>query len=602
MRKWYQAGLAMVTLAAVVTPAGAQQPEPLGSCPAPAAGTVAEVDRRSVYVPMEDGTRLAVDVFLPHGLASTTRLPAVLVSTRYWRAGEGQPAGGNERFWLSRGYALVSADLRGTGASYGQWFYPWSPREVKDIGGLVAWITTQGWSDGQVGSIGTSYTGNTAQYVAASGNPAVKAVIPRFMDFDVYADLTYPGGVVNEMLIRDWGKMVYAMDMNKVEGAAAGVRRVDGDSNGALLAGAVQDHQANPPLYQSMAGIAYRDDVVPAFGGATNDLAGTYRYRAAIEKGGVPIFGWASWLDAGTSQGLVNRFMNWSNPQLVVIGPWSHGGGFHASPFLPADTPTVPDRARQNEQAACFFDQFMKAKANGIPAGKRMIYYTLAEDKWKATSTWPIAGTRMSRFFFQADHQLAARRPARGQDVYQVDFDATTGTHNRWDTQLSGNDVIYEERSAQDARLLTYTSAPLKSDLEVTGQAIVNLDVISTATDGNFIVYLEDISPEGKSTYVTEGLLRALHRKLSTEPAPYRTTYPYRSFKKKDGAPLVPGRSATLTFQTIPTSVLFRAGHRIRLAVAGADKDTFLRVPAEGAVTIRVGRGNSSIDLPVVPR
>ena len=602
MRNTFRIGTLCLGLALIGRPVPAQQPEPLGSCTAPAAGET-EVERRSVYAPMDDGTRLAVDVFLPRGLTAGTRLPAIFVSTRYWRAAQDQPIGPNEQYWLSHGYAFVYADVRGTGASYGQWFYPWSPREVKDIGGLVSWIAAQPWSDGQVGSIGTSYTGNTAQYVAATGNPAVKAVVPRFIDFDAYTDLVYPGGVFNEMLIRDWGKMVYAMDMNKVDEAPNGVRRVDADSSGTLIAGAVKDHQGNPPLNQSMNGIIYRDDVVQAFGGATNDMSGTYHYGDVIQKGNVPIFGWASWLDAGTSQGAVNRFMNWSNPQLVVIGPWSHGGGFHASPFLPADTPTVPDRVRQNEQAACFFDQFMKGKGNGIPGGKKMIYYTLAEDKWKSTATWPIAGTRMTRYFFQGEHRLASTRgAAKGRDQYQVDFDVTTGTKNRWYTQLGGYDVVYDERSSQDTRMLSYTSAPLGRDVEVTGQAVVTLDATSTATDGNFIVYLEDLSPDGKSTYVTEGHLRALHRKLSKDPAPYRTTYPYRSFLKKDGAPLVPGQPTTLTFQTIPTSVLLRKGHRIRLAIAGADKDTFQRLPASGGVTISVGRGSSFIDLPVVPR
>jgi putative CocE/NonD family hydrolase len=334
-------------------------------------------------------------------------------------------------------------------------------------------------------------------------------------------------------------------------------------------------------------------------------MSGTYRYRAEIERAATPIFGWASWLDAGTSQGLVNRFMNWSNPQIVVVGPWSHGGGNHASPFRPADTPTEPPSPVQSEQAACFFDQYLRGKANGF-SGKLMIYYTLGEEKWKTTAAWPVKGTKMNRFYFSAGHKLAPNRPTgEGSDEYPVDFEVSTGTHNRWYTQLGGQDVVYEERSGQDGRMLTYTSEPLTKELEVTGQALVNLSVATTATDGNFIVYLEDISPDGKSTYIAEGMLRGLHRKISTEAPPYRTTYPYHSFKKQDGAPMVPGQRTTLTFQLIPTSVLFRAGHRIRIAVAGADKDTFQRTPAEGDVTITVDRSGGSgsfIDLPVVPR
>src|SRR5439155_10012205 len=140
-----------------------------------------------------------------------------------------------------------------------------------------------------------------------------------FMDFDVFSDLTYPGGLVNAFIINDWGKMVHAMDLNEKRGdPPRGVRPVDDDGDQVLLGAAVRDHQQNPPLQESLTGINYRDDVVRQFGGATNDMAGTYRYRAEIERPKVPIFGWASWLDAGTSQGLVNRFRNWRHPQLVV--------------------------------------------------------------------------------------------------------------------------------------------------------------------------------------------------------------------------------------------------------------------------------------------
>jgi len=344
---------------------------------------------------------------------------------------------------------------------------------------------------------------------------------------------------------------------------------------------------------------------VKQFGGATNDMSGTYRYREPIEKSGVPIFGWASWLDAGTSQGVLNRFINWSNPQIAVIGPWSHGGGHHASPYFSAEKPTDPTATAQRGQAACFFGHYLKRQSAGMNE-KALIYYTLAEDKWKKTSVWPVVGTSSQRFYLGADGELGRSRPtAQGDDRYQVDFSTTTGVKNRWYTQLGGFDVVYQDRTEQDRRMLTYTPGPLTADLKVTGQPVVTLEVTSTATDGNFFVYLEDVSPQGTSTYVTEGMLRALHRKLSTEPPPYRTTYPYRSYLKKDGQPLVPGQATTLTFQLLPTSVLFRAGHRIRIAIAGADQDTFQRLPAQGDVTITVRRGGpqgSFIDLPVVPR
>src|SRR5262245_26394151 len=47
-------------------------------------------NRHSVYVPMKDGTRIAVDYYLPtaHGAEAAGKLPVVLHYTRYGRAVE----------------------------------------------------------------------------------------------------------------------------------------------------------------------------------------------------------------------------------------------------------------------------------------------------------------------------------------------------------------------------------------------------------------------------------------------------------------------------------------------------------------------------------
>ena len=68
---------------------------------------------------------------------------------------------------------------------------------------------------------------------------------------------------------------------------------------------------------------------------------------------------------------------------------------------------------------------------------------------------------------------------------------------------------------------------------------------------------------------------------------------------------MVPGEVAEVTFALHPTSVLFRRGHRIRIAIAGADADTFARIPAEGMPlwTVEIGPSRAShIMLPVIPR
>ncbi|HEV2765082.1 MAG TPA: CocE/NonD family hydrolase, partial [Pyrinomonadaceae bacterium] len=194
--------------------------------------------------------------------------------------------------------------------------------------------------------------------------------------------------------------------------------------------------------------------------------------------------------------------------------------------------------------------------------------------------------------------QSSAPAADAGADTYAVDFEASTGEKNRWRTQLGGP-VVYPDRAAEDARLLTYTSPPLAADTEITGHPVVTLHVTSTHRDGAFFVYLEEVDEAGRVTYLTEGQLRAIHRKVSQGAPPV----PSRTFRRKDASPLVPGETAELRFALLPVSVLIRKGHRIRVAIAGHDKSVFARTPAEGTPVISVARNRrfaSHVELPLV--
>jgi hypothetical protein len=150
---------------------------------------------------------------------------------------------------------------------------------------------------------------------------------------------------------------------------------------------------------------------------------------------------------------------------------------------------------------------------------------------------------------------------------------------NRWHTNIGGGEVVYSDRRNEDAKLLTYTGPPLPADAEITGSPLVTLFVSSTAVDGAFFVYLEAVAPDGRVTYITEGELRGMCWKVSGEASPYRTLGPYRTFSRKDARPLVPGKTVELTFDLWATSAMIPKGNRIRIAVAGADKDNFARYP-----------------------
>ena len=204
---------------------------------------------------------------------------------------------------------------------------------------------------------------------------------------------------------------------------------------------------------------------------------------------------------------------------------------------------------------------------------------------------------------FKRDYQAEVHF-ALGADEYLVDWTATTGDFTRWHTGLFMADVIYPDRAEESQKLLTSTSPPLDRDMEITGNPIVTLYVASTEEDGAFHVYLEDVAPDGRVTYLTEGVLRAIHRPSAGQP-PYTVQGPYYSFERADAAPLTPGQGMEISFSLYTTSVLIREGHRLWVSVAGHDASVFARHPAEGTPVLTMQRNSlypSHIELPMEAR
>jgi putative CocE/NonD family hydrolase len=346
---------------------------------------------------------------------------------------------------------------------------------------------------------------------------------------------------------------------------------------------------------------------MPLWDGVSMDEWGIHSHVDEVERSGSAIYSWASWTDAGTAQGVLHRFSTLSNPQRAVIGAWSHGARQDTDPFHPADHPVDPPSEAQLLEDLCFYQaQLGPGSGMGDGPARELVYKTMGEEGWKRTEVWPLPQAEMIPWYFQEGGGLSAETPSvSGEDRYTVDFSHTTGTRNRWATNNGAGDVVYPDRAEADARLLTYTSAPLDAELEVTGHPVVTLYLSSTLEDGAVFAYLEDVAPDGRVRYIGEGQLRLLHRKVSEEEPPFVTTVPYHSYKEADGEPMVPGEITEVTFGILPTSVLFRKGHRIRIAIAGADADTFARIPAEGQPVWTVQRSPdraSHVLLPVIPR
>ncbi|MCA1562840.1 MAG: CocE/NonD family hydrolase [Acidobacteria bacterium] len=299
--------------------------------------------RTSRFITMRDGVRLAADIHLPLGLEPSTRLPAILEQTRYHRSIEPRPefrealGKPSKKFveFVTRGYAYVVVDVRGTGASFGSRRMELMPEEVRDGKEVVDWIIKQTWSDGKVGATGVSYVGTTAELLLVNTHPAVTAVAPQFSLFDSYTDIVFPGGVHMTWFTRVWGQAVYNMDRNlfteQARERVIGIRPVDEDADRRLLVEAISAHAPNADVHKEISAITFRDDRGPS--GWTFDEISPHAYVPKLKASGAAIYSYSRWYDGAYAPSAITRFLTVRNRgSRLVIGPWSHGGTFYLSP------------------------------------------------------------------------------------------------------------------------------------------------------------------------------------------------------------------------------------------------------------------------------
>jgi uncharacterized protein len=597
----------------------------------------------SCYLTMRDGVRIAVNLYLPAGLSGGTRLPTILHQTRYYRSMElrrpwrmffaGKPFdpitadARRRRRFVASGYAWVDVDVRGSGASYGSRVCEWSADEIRDGAEIVDWIVRQPWSSGKVGALGNSYNGTAAEFLLVNRHPAVRVIAPCFAIFDVYTDIAFPGGIHAAWFTKTWGRYNDALDRNAPHEIAGwwvkllltGVQPVQGDRGRSLRAAAIAEHRDNYDVHEQALSLTFRDDVAPSDPyhrqrGTGSELIGTpidesgsinlispHNYRHDVEASGAAIYSYSGWFDGAYPHSAIRRFLTIRTAgSRLILGPWNHTGASHIDPLR---NPAKPIFDHDGELLR-FFDHHLRGSDTGIGSEPPVHYFTMVEDRWKSADTWPPPAAPLS-YYLAPNRELSLDPPdsESNADEYRVDQTVGTGEHSRWRSQVGiDGSVRYPDRKAQDEKLLTYTSPPLDHPVEVTGHPVITLFVTSTESDGFFFVYLEDVDARGRVAYVTEGELRAIHRRLSHAPPPYRCVVPYRTFERSDAQPLIAGEIAELKFDLLPTSYLFQQGHHIRVAIAGADASHFAVLPG-GPPTVRVYRSRlhpSRIDLPVI--
>jgi hypothetical protein len=548
------------------------------------------------YVEMRDGTKLAVDIYRPvnwWGRVHTRPLPVVWTYTPYFRRL-------NESYkeWAKYGYVIAEADVRGRGASYGSHQGMHTRVEAFDLYDMTEWFAAQPWCDGNVGMFGCSYTGINQLMAVSTRPPHLKAIFAGCHDFDKYSSFYY-GGIFQDVRWAGWGEYQAATAMQ-----LEGVRPVDGDVDADdsgypdMLEEAVAQHADNVNEAESLASIPYRnmwsDELKTLFWSETCVCT----YVKEIERSGIPIYVFGGFWDPFAKEQF-QEYVNFDNCYKVTVTPSPHCG--FGGPGLDVDL--------QAEQRR-WFDYWLKGIDNGIMDEAPVAYYPVGtmDGQWRFAYDWPLPDVQDTAYYLSEgpsgtvgsvnDGLLTMTAPteATGQDDYTVDYTCSSGSEGPWD--LSAR----PEQTSNDEKGLTYTTAPLASDVELTGHPLLHLWVSSTATDGDFFAYLEEVDEAG-SHYIGYGCLRASHRAVNEVPYD-NLGLPFHGSFIEDIEDLTPGEPVELVFELAAISNIFDAGNRIRLTITCNDESLVELTPEfDPEPTVSVYRNTdytSYITLPVV--
>lgn len=478
-------------------------------------------------IPMSDGEKLPVDIYLPSGWTSG---PAILIQTPYNRQAfrfTGLPLGIFNDIDVSN-YAIVITDWRGFWGGY-QAQHSGAPSHGQDGYSTVEWIASQSWSDGQIGTWGPSALGMVQYQTAREYPPHLKCVCPLVAGPQTLYQEYYPNGCLRTEYLEQldglgFGTSVFVLPFPYYSFAWSGI--------------------AEPAAY-------YPDSIgVPCF-----MIGGWYDHN--VEKM-IDFFGQIRTLSPTSVQ----------NQHRLLMGPWAHGGHGTAQVGTASQGQlSFPTAAGWSDSLALdFFDYHMRSIANGWNNTPYVQYFRMGQNTWQSSASWPPPGYSPVTLYFQPNNTLDITAPASSTASFSYLYDPndpspTVGGPTLRLDQMQGP---YDQSDSVEVRndILLFTTAPLAQDMVLAGNAVVHLEVSSDRTDTDFDIRLCDVYPTGESMIVNDGVYRMRFR---------------NGFTPADTAAMVPGTHYSVDIELPNTSIAFLAGHRIRVDVSSSNYPRFNR-------------------------
>ena len=507
----------------------------------------------SGWIPMKDGIRLAVTLYMPNGGKAGEKFPAVLEYHPY-RKDDGTAQRDYElySYFVRRGYVCARVDIRGFGNSEGvPTDREYSEQEQLDGLQIISWLAHQPWSNGNVGMMGISWSGFNSLQMAMRHAPELKAIIAVDATAELFHDdVHYMDGMAHvdefelnmDMAPGMTGAPDYTLD-EKVLGP-----RFDAPPWSLLYL----KHQHDGPFWRSPVR-PYSEIRIPCFiiGGLLDG------YRDSI----------------------TDMLQQTKAPLKAIVGPWNHTFPHDAVPG-----PEIEWRA----EAVRWWDYWLKGRDTGVLNDPRLVIYVQhwhppnpnlqnVPGEWRREDSWPPRDVRDTVFFPQPNHTLQNTAPAT--EVHQLKYVPSIGV----EAGFWWGELLSDPRPV-DAFSLVYDSAPLREDVAILGRPRALLKASATAPLADWFARLSDVAPDGTVTQITGAGINGAQRESMTERRA-----------------LEPGRVYPLDIAMHLTSWVFPKGHRIRLAVSNALWPMILPTPYSMTTSLELGGDGSRLILPVVP-
>ncbi len=578
---------------------------------------------KDVMVPMRDGVRLAFDVYRParDGDFVAGSFPTIMVHTPYDKTDKRYSEIAD--FFVPRGYNAVLVDLRDRYRSEasGVYYHAATPHTGRDGYDICEWIAAQPWSNGRIGTVGSSYAAITQVRTAIEAPPALTAIWPDVVPTDSFTNQCREGGAMQQHMF--WALFIHAQD-------AQGITWEQQQDVWSDLQNLRQMFRATPwqrgqtalrhvpPLEDSLLDYYTR--------GARDEYWDRVEHNYTLFWDGhadIPVTMSTGWYDpfpTADTEYFAAMTEKKSSPMRLVIGPWSHVGMrgdasyCHQVDFGPDSVWGVQ---RYFEEQLAFFDRWLPEGATGQPAGEAPVRIFVMGGgsgrmtaagkldhggRWREEQEWPLLRRVETTYYLRGDGSLAFAPPAVDEAPLRFTFDPEhpvptigglycsigelpaegAGMEQAWARFLSpvlrlrdlltpgpvdqkeapeffGSEPPYP-RLSERPDVLVFQTEPLAEAVEVTGRMTVHLWISSSALDTDFTAKVVDVHPANED--YPEGFDMLLND--SVIRCRYREGFDHEAM-------LAPGEIYPVTIELPPTSNLFDVGHRIRVDISSSN-------------------------------